>query len=183
MLTLIFGSTTIAVSTVLAVFMGGMALGSVILGRRLDKIRNPLLIFGILELFIGLYALAAPAFFNNFWPLYQWIWNRFSPDFYMFSIIRFILISLVLLIPTFMMGGTLPALSRFYTQRASQLGQRTGILYAVNTFGAVAGTVISGFFILPGLGDARMYTNGRDGQLWSWCVCNNRVNDPEVAKS
>jgi len=155
MLILIFGATTFAVSTVLTVFMGGLALGSYVLGRRLDRTGNPLVVYGWLELLVGVYALAAPSLFQSFVPVYRWVWAAFAPRFVAFSLIRFLLVGCVLLVPTFLMGGTLPALSRFCARRADQIGADVGRLYATNTFGAVVGTFVTGFILLPGLGVRR----------------------------
>src|SRR3972149_6027810 len=62
-LTLVFGHTVHAVSTVLAAFMGGLALGSYLFGRLADRVRRPLVLYAILELGVGLYALAVPSLF------------------------------------------------------------------------------------------------------------------------
>jgi len=155
MLILIFGATTFAVSTVLTVFMGGLALGSYVLGRRLDRVANPLRVYGWLELLLGLYALAAPGLFRSFVPIYRWVWGTFEPTFFVFGLIRFALVGCVLLIPAFLMGGTLPALSRFCARRPDRVGSDVGRLYAINTFGAVLGTFSTGFCLLPWLGVSR----------------------------
>jgi spermidine synthase len=63
MLILIFGSTTFAISTVLTAFMGGLALGSYIFGRLIDRSRHPVPIYGILEAGIGVYAVLVPTIF------------------------------------------------------------------------------------------------------------------------
>ena len=60
--------------------------------------------------------------------------------------------SLVLLIPTACMGATLPILASGVVRRAAQIGKRVGWLYAINTFGAVGGTVLAAFYLIPNLG-------------------------------
>jgi spermidine synthase len=152
MLILIFGSTTLAVSTVLTSFMGGLALGSYLFGRIMDQKKRPLLFYGLLEGIIGLYALMIPWLFSFLIPAYRILWEHFHPNFLGFSLVQFLLVSLVLVIPTTCMGATLPILSKWAVQQENTLGVTVGRLYALNTFGAVIGTALSGFFLLPLLG-------------------------------
>lgn len=152
MLILVFGSTQFAVGTILTAFMGGLALGSFLFGRRIDRHGNPLRLYGLLELGIGLYALLIPLLFDLLVPVYTTIWNRFAPSFFTFSLIRFGFIMLVLIVPTSLMGGTLPILSKFVTRREDAIGMSVGTLYAINTFGAVVGTAAAGFFLIAAFG-------------------------------
>ena len=152
MLVLIFGATTLAVSTVLTVFMGGLALGSVIFGRTVSRWGNPLLVYAILELAIGGYGLLIPKIFPHLIPIYQIIWEGFHHNFYLFSLFRFFLISVVLMIPTTLMGATLPVLGQYFSSYESQAGRYLGLLYGLNTLGAVLGAYSTGFLILPALG-------------------------------
>ena len=152
LLILIFGSTTLAISTVLTSFMGGLALGSYFFGRMMDRQKRPLLYYGILEGVIGLYALIIPWIFSGLIPVYQFLWQQFHLNFYGFTLLQFSLITLVLLIPTTCMGATLPILSTWAVREEATLGVTIGRLYALNTFGAVLGTALSGFFLLPALG-------------------------------
>ncbi len=149
MLILIFGSTQFAVSTILTAFMAGLALGSFLFGRLIDRRGEPLRWYGYLEIGIGLYALLVPFLFDGLVPVYRWIWESFAPDFFVFSLLRFFFVLLVLILPTTLMGGTLPILSKFVTRRDDAIGLSVGSLYAVNTFGAVLGTAISGFVLIP----------------------------------
>lgn len=153
-LVFVFGSTTFASSTVLAVFMGGLALGSFIAGRYCDKMRmeRALLWYGILEGVIGAWALLAPFFFESAIPIYRTIWQSMHLSVMPFSILRFSVAAAILLPPTACMGATLPLLSRFVVSSLALVGQRVGTLYAVNTFGAVVGTIGAGFYLLPVFG-------------------------------
>jgi len=152
MLILIFGSTTFAISTVLTAFMGGLALGSYLFGRFIDRAKRPVPIYGILETGIGIYALLVPTIFASLIPLYQWVWQVFHLSFYLFSLMQFVLVTLVLIVPTTLMGATLPILGKYYSTRRDKLGWTIGTLYAVNTLGGILGTFLSGFFLLPTLG-------------------------------
>jgi len=151
-LILIFGSTHFAVSTVLTAFMGGLALGAWYFGRRIDSKWDPIRIYGLLEIGIGLYAIVVPYLFKLLVPLSQLLWTRFSPSFYVFSLLRFFFVGVVLLLPCAFMGGTLPVLSRFIARRTDELGLSVGTLYGVNTFGAVVGAAATGFALIPRLG-------------------------------
>ncbi len=152
MLILVFGSTTFAVSTVLTAFMGGLALGGWLAGRYARRFRNPARVYGIMEIGIGLYALGVPLFFDALVPLFREAWALFHPSFYAFSLIRFLLCGSVIVLPTVLMGATLPVLSAFLARRRGRRGFRVGLLYAVNTGGAVAGALLAGFVLLPAVG-------------------------------
>ncbi len=153
MLILVFGSTTFAVSTILTAYMGGLALGSFLAGQHIDRSARPLRVYGWLEIGIGLYGLAVPWIFSGLLPIYKVFWSVFHPSFYAFSLIRFALIFIVLSIPTTLMGATLPVLSKFYAREQGKVGLRVGLLYALNTIGAVVGSFGAGFFLLPGVGE------------------------------
>lgn len=152
MLVLVFGATTFATSTVLAVFMGGLALGAYVAGRFSPRVRNPLLWYGVLEAIIGVWALLTPFMFDAATPLYKWIWLQTHADLIPFSFLRFICTGMILLVPTTCMGATLPLLAKHVTHSLSNVGSRVGALYSANTLGAVIGAVATGFVILPNLG-------------------------------
>jgi spermidine synthase len=152
-LTLVFGASTPAISTVLSAFMGGLALGSYLLGKRVDRLKFPLLTYAAVETAVGLFALAVPFIVDyGYPPIGRWISSHAGNRFDIFSLARFAVVGLVLLPPTICMGATLPLLTRHFVKRGGDLGQRVGALYAVNTFGAVAGTFSAGFVLLPGVG-------------------------------
>jgi spermidine synthase len=152
MLILIFGSTHFAVATVLTAFMAGLALGAWVLGRQIDRKWSPLVVYGLFEIGIGLYALMIPWMFTLLTPVSRWLWSQYAPSYYTFSILRFFFVGAVLILPTSLMGGTLPALSRFVTRRSEAMGLSVGSLYSANTFGAVLGTAATGFLLVPWLG-------------------------------
>jgi spermidine synthase len=152
MLGLVFGATTLAVSTVLAAFMGGLALGSALAGRFASRVKRPLSAYGWLEIGIAGYAVLVPFLFRWVDHLYVLIWQEFHPGFFVFSLWRFVLSSLLLLLPTTLMGATLPVLS---AALLNSLGHNSGSvtrLYACNLAGAILGTVVAGFVLLPVFG-------------------------------
>jgi spermidine synthase len=156
-LELVFGATTFAVATVLAAFMGGLAFGSYVMGRLAQRLSryHPLRLYAALEIGIGLLALIIPLLFSGLAPLYQAIWKKYHASFALFSTLRFLLCVAILLIPTSFMGATLPLMSQFVNRTSSQgfLGRRRiGLLYTVNTVGAVLGCLAAGFLLFPLLG-------------------------------
>jgi spermidine synthase len=148
----VFGSTVYATTTVLASFMGGLALGSFIFGRRADRSRHPLLLYGILEIGIGVFALLFPLLMHVYDDLYAVLHQKTALSFYSLSLVRFLVCAVVLIIPTTMMGGTFPVISRFYVRKYSQLTENVSLLYGLNTIGAVSGVVLSGFILIARIG-------------------------------
>lgn len=148
----IFGVTAFAISTVLVSFMGGMALGAAVLGRRVDRIARPLRLFAMLEGGIGLYALLLPLLLAAAGACYDRLFPLLPSSFFLRSTIRFVMSLSLLLVPTILMGGTLPALGSGLLRRGDRIGRAIGLLYFVNTLGAAAGCLLAGFWLLPRLG-------------------------------
>lgn len=144
----VFGATIYSVSTVLAAFMGGLALGSWLLGNRAERMRNHLAAYGVLEIAIGAVALAVPLMLKVLDPIFHASYDVFGSNFYAYSAIRFVFVFAILLIPTTLMGGTIPLLAKFLSPTGRKAGTRVGLLYAVNTAGAVLGTFLSGFYFI-----------------------------------
>lgn len=152
LLSLVFGVTVYAASTVLAAFMTGLALGSMLAGPVLQRVRRPLLIFGVAEILVGLSALATPLELDAAAMLYEKL-HRTAPDtFAMLTFARLVCSFLVLLLPTMLMGLTLPVLSASRVVREAHLGSRISALYAINTAGAVTGAVLTGFVLIGSIG-------------------------------
>ena len=152
MLGLVFGATTLAVSTVLAAFMGGLALGSALAGRFGSRIKRPLSAYGWLEIGVAIYAILVPLLFRWVDHLYVVIWQEFQPGFFIFSVWRFVLSCLLLLLPTTLMGATLPVLSSALLNSLGHDSRSVTKLYACNLAGAILGTVVAGFVLLPVFG-------------------------------
>ncbi len=161
---LVFGSTTAALSTVLAVFFGGLALGAWLFGRLSLRTPRPLRWYGLLEFGVAAGALASLALFGLVDGPYgdAWrgalnattgadglTWLTAGP---LLALLRFLLVVVVLLVPTTLMGGTLPLFVRQFTVDDDRLGASVGFLYGLNTLGGVAGTLAAGFLLLPRIG-------------------------------
>lgn len=155
MLIQIFGSSAHAVATVLAAFMAGLALGSYVFGRLANGAKNLLRLYGILELGVGIYGLLVPFLFKTTRGIYIPLFWLYDSNPVIFNFLLFLLSFALLVFPTFLMGATLPVLSRFLVRSFSQLGQRVGDLYATNTLGAVLGCSLTGYYLIPALGMSR----------------------------
>ena len=133
MLCLVFGNSTFATSTVLAAFMGGMALGSFALGKLSEKARNPARLFAYLEMGIGIWALAMPSLLASASSFHSALYRSLVSHYFLLNISRFAVCFLILAVPTALMGGTLPALARALT--GGEVGRSVGLLYGLNTLG------------------------------------------------
>ncbi len=152
MLNLVIGNTTFATTTVVASFMGGLALGSFYFGRLVDRYKKPLRLYAYLEIGIGIFAILFPFILSGILAIYISIYHHFLPTFYVSGLIKFALCFLVLLIPSFLMGGTLPVISKFFITTFDKLGWGVGSLYGSNTLGGVVGAFCAVFFLITSLG-------------------------------
>jgi len=148
---LVFGASHLAVATVLAVYMAGQALGGALFGTRVDRTVRPLRLYGFLEIGVGLSALVFLGLMQAYPAIYrQSVRVSDSPAF--LTAVRTLFAVVALALPTTLMGGTLPALASIATRRAGDFSQQVSFLYAFNTFGAVAGTLATGFVLLRTIG-------------------------------
>jgi len=156
MFTQVFGNTTAATSTVLAAFMAGLALGSYLIGSYVD--RHPcatLKLYAYLEGMIGVFGLLMPLLIKALYVVYGWVFRTFPDTFFLLDATRFSLSLLLILIPTTLMGATLPVLSKHFVSSHHAMCRWVGLLYGANTLGAVAGSFVSGFFLIAWLGVTR----------------------------
>ena len=149
---LIFGHTVYAISTVLAVFMAGLAAGSACIGRWCENYARPVVLYARLEFLVAVTGALSLAGLSGVRALYLATYptvGGFQP---LLLGLRFLGAAVVLFLPTFLMGGTFPVLVRGIAQHSGELGQRVSLLYWVNTLGAVGGTLLAGFVLLPAYG-------------------------------
>ncbi|MDD5541620.1 MAG: fused MFS/spermidine synthase [Acidobacteriia bacterium] len=148
LLGLVFGNSVYAITTAVCAFMSGLALGGYFWGRWVDRRSYPLLGYAALEVVVGLTALAVPTGLKIFQAVYFHFYPSISHSLWVLNAIRFVSAFTVLLVPTFFMGGTLPVLSRFFVRSRSEISQRLGGLYGLNTLGATLGTLVAGFYFV-----------------------------------
>jgi spermidine synthase len=153
----VFGVTVYAASTVWASFMAGLAAGSLIAAKSGDRVRRPLAWFGAAELLIGATAAASPALLHaverTYAAAYMWLPQSLS----VLTLVRFVMALAVLIVPTTMMGATLPLVIKSSAFRTGRLGERVGLLYGSNTAGAIVGTLAAGLWWIPGFGIQRTF--------------------------
>ncbi|HKE13925.1 MAG TPA: fused MFS/spermidine synthase [Kofleriaceae bacterium] len=163
-LTEIFGSSSLAIATVLATFMGGLALGAHLGGRLADRLGAPsgsrswpLLGYAAAEAIVGLSALAIPLLLAAYRALGPSLWRALPDQPLALASARLVLAAAALLVPTTAMGATLPLLGRHITRHRGEvraIGRRLGALYAANTGGALVGAAAAGFWLVQTIGVA-----------------------------
>jgi spermidine synthase len=149
---LVFGVAPFAAATILSSFMAGLTLGSLFWGRIADKVGRSLILFAFLEIGIGISAYFFPVALSSVLTSYTHIYLSFSTDFYLLSLFRYLIVFALLFVPTFLMGGTLPVLTRLNVQNLAVLGRKVGKLYSVNNLGAAAGCFLASFFLIRIIG-------------------------------
>ncbi|MGI9471798.1 MAG: fused MFS/spermidine synthase, partial [Rubripirellula sp.] len=153
---ILLGTSEQALAVVLASYMGGLAVGSLIASRIVDSVRRPLLTYGLLELGIAISALFVPYGLAIIYSIQSTVLGGNADPPASGGILQgmfcfgsaFGLIA----IPAALMGATLPLLARHVVKRDEELGPKIGLLYAINTAGAVIGTMVAAFLCLPNLG-------------------------------
>lgn len=152
LLTLAVGNTHYSVATVLTTFMAGLALGSYLGGRWVDRHGRPLLVYAGLEAAIGLYCLLLPHLIEAALPWFRWVYVHFQGAPLQGNLLRFLICAGLLIVPTTCMGATLPVLGKFVSRNPETIGRDVGTLYGINTFGAVLGAYASAWWLMRHLG-------------------------------
>ncbi|NMO17277.1 fused MFS/spermidine synthase [Pyxidicoccus fallax] len=146
----VLGNSGQAHAVVLATFMGGLALGAFVFGKTADRVKSPLALYGLLELGVGLYALAFPHVLGALEALWLAVAPSVPPGLRVGP--RLLVSSLSLVVPTLMMGGTLPALVRHFAASLAGVRRELARLYAVNSLGAAVGVFFAGTKLVPAVG-------------------------------
>lgn len=145
---LVFGGATPATAAVLAIFMGAMGVGSALFGRKAEASRNPLRLYAFIELGVGVAALLTPLLLGLVRSLYLSTGGIAALGQIPATLLQLLLATVVLAPPCLLMGGSLPAAFKWVeTNRDAQRGS-LGVLYGVNTLGALAGVLLSTFWLL-----------------------------------
>jgi spermidine synthase len=150
---LVFGVSSFAVATVVSVFLLGLGVGSLYFGKWSETSKNPLKTYLFVELCIGIFSLVSYLIINNltiYKVFYAYSYNHFN--FYLISIIRLFLSIIVLFPPVFVIGGTIPLITKYFLTTPERLGSNFSSIYYMNTLGAFAGTMLTGFVFVKYLG-------------------------------
>ncbi|MFQ5599280.1 MAG: fused MFS/spermidine synthase [Candidatus Krumholzibacteriia bacterium] len=152
LLRLVLGNTAPARTSVVCAFMGGLALGSWLGGRLIERRGDPLRVFAFLQVSIGLYGLVLPWLIAATQPLYRSAFPDTHASFMGLGLVGFLYGGILLVLPATLLGATLPVLIRFFVRVPERTGSAAGRLHATHTFGAVLGVGAAGFLLIPGLG-------------------------------
>src|SRR2546423_9565771 len=161
---LIFGGSTAATAVVVGVFMAGLGFGGIVLGRRSEAVAHPLRFYAKLELLIAASAACSPLLILAVRYLYIVVGGTGTLGFFLGTVVRLFFAAFILGIPTFLMGGTLPAAARAVTTGDDLQRRAIGFVYGSNTLGAVAGACAGTFYLFENFGN-RM-------SLWMAAVVN-----------
>jgi spermidine synthase len=151
-LVLVFGNTTQAVATIVTAFMAGLGFGSLAGGRLADTSLRPLRLYGLVELAVAAMAALLPFAFTGLAELYRGVWPDLVERPGQLAGVRFGLALAAVAPATFLMGMTLPLLTRYLVRTLDEAGARLGELYAANTIGAMVGTLLGGFVLIELVG-------------------------------
>jgi len=152
LLKLTLGNTVYASSIVVSMFMGGLALGAFIMSRYSDRIKERLRLYALLELLITISALSLPFALKAADNIYVWYFRTYHPSNTQLLVLQVIISAAILLVPSMLMGSTLPLLGRFVTAFEKEAGHLVGRLYALNTLGAATGCFLAGFILIRAVG-------------------------------
>src|SRR3989339_67155 len=150
---LVFGVSSFAVATVVSVFLLGLGCGSLYFGKWSDKFKNPLKTYIFVELCIGISSIVSYLIINNltiYKVFYEYSYNNFN--FYWISLIRLFLSIVVLFPPVFAIGGTIPLITKYFLTTPERFGSNFSRIYYVNTLGAFAGSMLTGFIFVKYIG-------------------------------
>ena len=153
LLTLYLGHGIAAASTVLAAFMGGLAVGAGVAGPKSDHTprERAMRTYAVLELAIAALALAMPFALRAFTPLLTGAYADGAGG-AAFPVLRLLVSVMAVALPAVAMGATFPYVARWYVPNAGAATRDAGALYAANTVGAALGALATGFVLLPTLG-------------------------------
>ena len=144
-LSLVVGVEVYAITTGISAFFAGLALGGLLFGRLADRFSRPLLLYAGLELLVALFGVGATLALGMAAQPFAWLEQRFG-------LLAWVLPFLLVGLPALLMGGTLPVLVRALNTDARGLSQAGGRLYAANTAGAIAGTLLTAFVLVAHFG-------------------------------
>ena len=149
---LTLGNTVYATSIVVSTFMAGLALGALVMSRYSDRIKRQLQLYAFIETLITISALLLPWTLKIADKIYIWFYRTYAPTPVELLVFQVVISGTLLLVPSMLMGSTLPLLGRYVTSLENQAGRLVGRLYALNTLGAAVGCFMAGFVLIRSMG-------------------------------
>jgi len=143
------GGSVYSLSILLAAFMAGLAIGGRWGGRHLREQADHVKIFGLIQLALGVCGVAVYGLINNLSPVYAGMFYSLHDSFGIFTVAQMALLFMVLVIPTTLMGATFPIVVAAWSLRQEEIGVTAGDVYSINTWGAVVGSLVAGFILIP----------------------------------
>ncbi|EJM91989.1 putative spermidine synthase with an N-terminal membrane domain-containing protein [Pseudomonas sp. GM74] len=144
-LSLVVGVEVYAITTGISAFFAGLALGGLLFGRWADRMQQPVVLYAGLEVLVAVLGVGATFAMSLAASPFAWLEEHIG---LLAWVLPFVLVG----IPALLMGGTLPVLVRSLASDPQHLGKAGGQLYAANTAGAIAGTLLAGFVLIATLG-------------------------------
>lgn len=150
-LSLTLGTSIYAISIITASFLIGLSLGSFLISKYSGKIKHPITAFAFVEMGIALSGILVLLLLDKLDVPYLMLYHAFD-SYYPFTISLFIIIFIIILIPTTLMGATMPMVSKIVSNEFEFIGADIGAVYSINTFGAIFGTIFASFVLIPRIG-------------------------------
>lgn len=151
-LTMIIGNSVYVFSLILTVFLIGLSMGSLFFFKQIDRLKDKVLLLGILQILLCFSVLISNQMIDSLPSLFILLFRSFPTDFKYVLIIKFAIAFLIIIIPTFLMGASFPICARILTSKVWNLGEELGKLYSMNTLGAILGSFLTGFILIPYMG-------------------------------
>lgn len=150
-LSLTIGTSIYAISIITASFLIGLSFGSYLISRFIQRLKHLLTVFAFIELGIGFSGVILMLIMENLDIPYLMLYHSLD-SFYPFTAALFFTIFLIFLIPTTLMGATMPLVGKIITKNPGFIGSDIGAVFTINTGGAIFGTFFTSFFFIPGIG-------------------------------
>lgn len=155
----LWDTTVYSFATILTTFLLGLAIGSSVTSRLVDRWRGLLGVFGLLQVGVGLACLFTLPFLDGLTATRSRLWEGLYAtgelEMWRYLGVKFLMAALLVLPPTILMGSMFPVVSRLVSTRLATLGRRVGSIYAANTVGAILGSMLAGFWLVPRVGIVR----------------------------
>ena len=151
-LSLLLGSSVYAFSLILTVFILGLALGTASFSQLLSRFGDLMKVYGFTQITIGISSLLVIPLFGSIPFVNRWVYENWGLQFEFIQLTNFLIIFALLFIPTFFMGAQFPLVIKLMARKLESLGRHVGRTYACNTIGAIVGSFVAGFILIPELG-------------------------------